>query len=75
MTYAPGVRALPQAFVLRKRKPRTITVLGPDGHPLAGALISPRVMSIGAEGLAADMPESLAGAAGGHDRARRHGDP
>jgi hypothetical protein len=59
MTYAPRTRALPPTLVLRTPKPRTITVLGPDGHPLAGALISPRVVYVETVRFAAEIPGSL----------------
>ena len=60
ITAAP-VHGLSRALVLRSAKPRTIKVEGADGQPVAGALISPRVMSIGDESIGENMPEALAG--------------
>jgi hypothetical protein len=59
ITTAP-VHGLSSALILRSAKPRTIKVLGPDGRPIAGALISPRVMAVGDGSVGENMPESLA---------------
>jgi hypothetical protein len=57
---AVPVHSLSSALVLRSAKPRIIKIEGADGQPVAGAIVSPRVMSIGDGSTAADMPETLA---------------
>ncbi len=50
----------PQQIVLRKPEARRVRVEGPDGKPVAGARIEPRLISFsGATGIA-DIPPSLA---------------
>ncbi len=53
-------RQFPRTLVLRAPKPRTIKIEGPLGHPVAAALVWPRLVSLGAERDVADMPEALA---------------
>jgi len=58
ITAVPSYRP-PLDLVLRKPQPRTVKVEGPDGQPVAGALVSPRVVYVANE-EAADMPDTLA---------------
>jgi len=48
------------ALVLRKPEPRTVKIEGPDGQPVAGASVSPRVVSFAAGGPNTDVPDTLA---------------
>ncbi len=50
----------PLDLVLRKSEPRVVTVEGPDGQPVAGAIVSPRVIFVAGGNAIADMPGSLA---------------
>jgi hypothetical protein len=66
LVYQPGLAIAgfpffrpPAKYVLRKPEPRTIKVEGPDGQPIAGARVAPRVLHISEENTA-DIPESLA---------------
>ena len=49
----------PYRLVLRKPEPRTVKIEGPDGQPIAGARITPRILDV-FSGATADIPESLA---------------
>ncbi len=49
----------PYRLVMRKPEPRTIRVEGPDGQPIAGARITPRVFDV-FSGATAEIPESMA---------------
>ncbi len=53
--FRPSARAL----VLRTPSPKTIKLEGPDGRPLAGALVSPRVVSANAMSFVAELPDRL----------------
>ena len=66
LAYAPGRAISAHPFfrrayrlVLEKPKPRTVLVEGPDGKPIAGALITPRLISIFGKDPA-EVPDSLA---------------
>jgi len=50
----------PLNLVLRKPEPRTIKIEGPDGRPVAGALVSPRVIFVAGEDPIAEVPGALA---------------
>ena len=63
---APYIRPLDR-YILRKPEPRTIEVRGPDGEPIAGVRVAPRLLSyisgkIGntSQVDSADIPESMA---------------
>ena len=65
LVYQPGLAVAaapffrrPDPYALRKPEPRTIRVEGPDGRPIAGARVAPRVLYV--SGTVADVPESLA---------------
>ena len=45
----PGFRELPGSMVLHKVEPRTINIEGPEGQPLAGVRVSPKLTSIKTE--------------------------
>ena len=61
LTAEPLREGSPRTIVLRKAAPKTIKIEGPDGRPMAGARISPRVISFRERGsMAAAVPESLA---------------
>ena len=49
----------PDRLVLRKPEPRTIQIEGPDGRPIAGARIAPKILRV-MNGFDADIPASLA---------------
>ncbi len=49
----------PFDLVLRKPQPRTVKLEGPDGRPIAGAVVSPRVIS-SEEARIAELPGTLA---------------
>jgi hypothetical protein len=49
----------PDKYVLRKPDPRPIKVEGPDGRPIAGARIAPRIVNI-FDWSPVNVPESLA---------------
>jgi hypothetical protein len=49
----------PYRLVLRNSEPRTIRIKGPDGKPIAGARITPRVFNV-FSGATAEIPESMA---------------
>ena len=49
----------PYRLVMRKPEPRTIRIEGPDGQPIAGARITPRVFDV-FSGATAEIPESMA---------------
>jgi hypothetical protein len=54
-------RRQPLALVLRKPEPRIVKIVGPDDQPVAGALISPRVIRVvSATAGAGDVPDALA---------------
>ena len=66
-TYRPGsaiaVRASntpPFDLVLRRPQPRTVTIVGPDGRPVPGAILSPRILNVTGRGARDDVPEALA---------------
>ena len=59
ITAAPGYQPL-AALVTRLPERRTLKIEGPDGQPVAGALVSPRVISFDASSSAVDMPDTLA---------------
>jgi Carboxypeptidase regulatory-like domain len=50
----------PLDLVLKKPAPRFIKVEGPDGRPVAGAIVSPRVVFVADGNAIAEMPDSLA---------------
>jgi Carboxypeptidase regulatory-like domain len=65
LVYRPGLTMAaypyfrhPEEIVLRRPEMRTVTVQGPDGRPVAGARIAPKVLSI-FSGTIADIPKSL----------------
>ena len=47
------------ALVLRTPAPKTIKLEGPDGQPLFGALVSPRVVSGNGMSFLAELPDTL----------------
>jgi Carboxypeptidase regulatory-like domain len=49
----------PIDLVLREPAPRAVTVVGPDGLPVAGAIIAPRVISVADGGSVAELPAAL----------------
>jgi hypothetical protein len=49
----------PYRLVMRKPEPRTIRIEGPDGQPIAGARITPRIFDV-FSGATAEIPESMA---------------
>jgi hypothetical protein len=49
----------PHRLVMRKPVPRTIRIEGPDGQPVAGARITPRIFDV-LSGATAEIPESMA---------------
>jgi len=57
---AVASRQRPLDLVLRKPQPRRVKVEGPDGRPLAGAALSPRVIFVAAENATADVPGAQA---------------
>ncbi|HZW33300.1 MAG TPA: hypothetical protein VFF52_21460 [Isosphaeraceae bacterium] len=64
--YRPGsalaaawIRRLPPTLVLRKPAPRHVKLEGPDGNPIAGARIAPRVLSVAGDSGEAWTPEPL----------------
>ena len=59
ITAAPSYRP-PLELVLRKPEPRTVKVEGPDGGPVAGAIVSPRVVSVAGAGRDRRIPSALA---------------
>ncbi|MFI5459022.1 MAG: carboxypeptidase-like regulatory domain-containing protein [Isosphaerales bacterium] len=59
ITAAPVDRS-PPALILRKPEPRTVKIEGPDGQPVAGASVSPRVVSFAAGVPNTDVPDTLA---------------
>ncbi len=66
LAYRPGsaltarsLRRRPYRVILRKPEPRTIQIEGPDGQPIAGARVTPRVLHI-FNGDTAEIPESMA---------------
>jgi hypothetical protein len=65
LVYRPGLTIAahpflrrPEKIVLRQPEPRAVTVEGPDGRPVAGARIAPKVLLI-LDRTIADIPESL----------------
>jgi len=50
----------PYRLVLEKPRPRTVKVEGPDGHPIAGARVTIRLLYVFGN-APAEVPESLAG--------------
>jgi hypothetical protein len=67
LVYHPGLTIAahpffrrPEKIVLRQPEPRAVTVEGPDGRPVAGALIAPKVLVI-FDRTIAEIPESLSG--------------
>ena len=61
--YRPGsaITAVPSYLspldlVLRKPQPRTLKLEGPDGRPIAGAVVSPRVIHVAARTAATKYP-------------------
>ncbi len=57
----------PFDLVLRKPQPKTVKVEGPDGRPVAGAIVSPRVILDASVARIADMPATLESGSGrGH---------
>ena len=67
LAYRPGsghhgemrITRRPYRLVLRKPEPRTVKIEGPDGKPIAGARVAPRVLYVFG-GATAEIPESLA---------------
>jgi len=55
-----ALQELPGALALHKPAPKTVKIEGPDGRAVAGARVSPRVISFGDGSTPADMPDSLA---------------
>jgi hypothetical protein len=49
----------PLELTLRKPEQKTVKVEGPDGGPVAGAIVSPRVVYIGPRELVANVPGAL----------------
>jgi len=43
---------------LRKPAPRIVKIEGPDGQPIIGATISPRLVFIGAGSITAELPNT-----------------
>ena len=67
LAYRPGLAITANPFfrgsrrlILEKPATRTVLVEGPDGKPIAGARIMPRVLSVFGK-APADVPDSLAG--------------
>jgi hypothetical protein len=60
ITTAPSYHQ-PLALVMRKPVPRTVKIEGPDGQPVVGAKVYPRVVSVAGAG-AGDVPDTLAAA-------------
>jgi hypothetical protein len=65
LVYHPGLTVAahpifphPGTIVLRQPEPRTVSVEGPDGRPIVGARVAPKVLRI-YEGTLAQVPESL----------------
>jgi hypothetical protein len=50
----------PLNLVLRKPEPRTVKVEGPDGRPVTGAILSPRVIVVAGGNAIAEVPGALA---------------
>jgi Carboxypeptidase regulatory-like domain len=50
----------PHRLALQKAEPRTVKVEGPDGQPVAGTRVCPRVIFTASGGEDADMPATLA---------------
>ncbi len=66
LAYRPGSAITAKSFypqpyrlVMRKPEPRTIRIEGPDGQPIAGARITPRIFNV-FSGATAEIPESMA---------------
>ncbi len=66
LAYRPGLTITgssiyprPDRYVLRKPEPRTVKVEGPNGRPIAGVRIAPRVLDF-FNSAAVEIPESLA---------------
>jgi hypothetical protein len=64
--YRPGLAITAQAYhrppyrlVMEKTRPRTVTVEGPDGRPIAGARVALRLLHVFG-GSSAEIPASLA---------------
>jgi hypothetical protein len=55
----PGYRPA-SALVLPKPETRTITIEAPDGHPVAGARVSPRAVRLGPRDPTIELPDMLA---------------
>jgi hypothetical protein len=49
----------PYRLVMRQPEPRAIRIEGPDGQPIAGARITPRIFDV-FSGATAEIPESMA---------------
>ena len=56
---AKSIYPRPYRLVLRKPEPQTIQIEGPDGRPIAGARIAPKILHV-FNGYDADIPASLA---------------
>ncbi len=50
----------PFDLVLRQPRPRKVQVEGPDGRPIPGAIISPRILYPAAQDRRSEVPEALA---------------
>ncbi len=66
LAYRPGSAITAKSYyprryrlVMRKPEPRTIRIEGPDGQPIAGARITPRIFDV-FSGATAEIPESMA---------------
>ena len=71
----PIVENTPWTIVLHKPAPKMIRIEGPDGRGVAGARISPQVVSFPDRGsLPAVVPRFAGRVAGGHDEAGRQRD-
>ena len=55
-----SLQELPGTMVLHKAVPKTITIEGPDGRPVAGARISPRLVSLALRDTPIAVPDSVA---------------
>ena len=80
LAYRPGMTITgssifraPDHYVLRKPEPRTVRVEGPDGRPIAGVRIVPRVLDF-FNSATAEIPESMARTPGHHHGTGRPGD-
>ena len=56
---AKSTRTPPFDLVLRKSQPRTVKVEGPDGHPVLGAIVSPRFFTADPSRGHGEVPEAL----------------